>query len=69
MWSSNKVIVITGASKGLGKETALRLCRRNTSLILAARTESLLKRTQKEIEGLTGRTEHVNENETLFSNI
>ncbi len=56
MWSSNKVIVITGASKGLGKETALRLCRRNTSLILAARTESLLKRTQKEIEGLTGRT-------------
>lgn len=56
MWSSNKVIVITGASKGLGKETALRLCRQNTSLILAARTESLLKQTRKEIEVLTGRT-------------
>ena len=56
MWSSNKIIVITGASKGLGKEAALRLCRQNTSLVLAARTESLLKQTQKEIEGLTGRS-------------
>jgi len=56
MWSSNKIIVITGASKGLGKEAALRLCRQNTSLILAARTESLLKQTQKEIEDLTGKS-------------
>lgn len=56
MWSSNKIVVITGASKGLGKEAALRLCRQNTSLVLAARTESLLKQTQKEIEALTGRS-------------
>jgi short-subunit dehydrogenase len=55
VWSSNKIIVITGASKGLGKETALRLCRQNTNLVLIARTENLLKQTQKEIENLTGR--------------
>lgn len=56
MRSSTKTIVITGASKGLGRETALRLCRRDTNLVLVARTENLLKETQKEIEGLAGRT-------------
>jgi len=56
MWSSNKIIVITGALKGLGKEAALCLCRQNTSLVLAARTESLLKQTQNEIGALTGRS-------------
>lgn len=52
---SNKTIVITGASKGLGRETALSLCRLNPDLVLIARTESLLKQTQKEIENLTGK--------------
>lgn len=56
MDTSNKIIVITGASKGLGRETALRLCRRNPNLVLIARTKSLLEQTQKEIENLTGRT-------------
>jgi len=55
MWSSNKVIVITGATKGLGKEAVLLLCRQKTSLVLVARTESLLKQTQNEIQSLTGR--------------
>ena len=52
---SNKTIVITGASKGLGRETALRLCRKNPVLVLIARTKSLLEQTQKEIENLTGK--------------
>ncbi len=51
---SDKTIVITGASKGLGREIALRLCRRNPDLVLIARTKSLLEQTQKEIETLTG---------------
>jgi uncharacterized protein len=51
---SNKTIVITGSSKGLGRETALRLCRSNPNLVLVARTISLLERTQKEIENLSG---------------
>jgi short-subunit dehydrogenase len=53
---SNKIIVITGASKGLGRETALHLCRLNPHLVLIARTRSLLEKTQKEIENLRGRT-------------
>jgi uncharacterized protein len=52
---SNKTIVITGASRGLGREAALLLCRRNPNLILVARTESLLEQTQREIEDLTGK--------------
>jgi len=56
MQSAKKTIVITGASKGLGRETALRLCRRDINLVLVARTESRLKQTQKEIEKLSGRT-------------
>jgi len=52
---SNKTIVITGASKGLGKETALCLCKQNPDLVLIARNESLLEQTQKEIEILTGK--------------
>ena len=52
---SNKNIIITGASKGLGRETAIRLCRQNPNLVLVARTESLLKQTQMEIEKLTGK--------------
>ena len=51
----NRIIVITGASKGLGREIALRLCRQNPDLVLIARTESLLRQTQKEIESLTGK--------------
>jgi len=52
---ADKNIVITGASKGLGKEIALRLCRRNANLILLARTECLLEKTQQEIEKLSGK--------------
>ena len=52
----NKTIVITGASKGLGLETALHLSQRNANVILIARTESSLRQIQDEIEALTGDT-------------
>jgi uncharacterized protein len=52
---SNKTIVITGASKGLGREIALQLCRQNPNLVLVARTKSLLEQVQKEIEHLSGK--------------
>ncbi|AAM05491.1 SDR family NAD(P)-dependent oxidoreductase [Methanosarcina acetivorans] len=48
-----KNIVITGASKGLGRELALHLSRKNANVILIARTESLLRKVQTEIETLT----------------
>ena len=52
---ANTTIIITGASKGLGRETALRLCCRNPDIILTARSEGMLKQTQAEIEKLTGK--------------
>ncbi len=39
---SDKVIIITGASSGIGKELALRLSEQNTNLVLAARNKDKL---------------------------
>jgi short-subunit dehydrogenase len=50
----NKTIVITGASKGLGRELAILFSQRQANVILVARTESLLQQVQAEIEKLTG---------------
>ncbi|KAF1791805.1 NAD(P)-binding domain [Phytophthora cactorum] len=44
------VAVVTGASSGLGKEMAYQLADKGYSLLLAARTESVLERMQTEIE-------------------
>lgn len=51
----NAVVVITGASKGLGREIALRLCRHRTNLVLIARTRDLLEQVQKQILDVSGR--------------
>ncbi|MBN1218743.1 MAG: SDR family oxidoreductase [Anaerolineae bacterium] len=51
----NKTIVITGASKGLGRETAIHLSQKNANVILVARTELLLQQVQEEIKTLTGK--------------
>jgi short-subunit dehydrogenase len=49
---TNRVVVITGASSGIGKATALRFARNGDTLVLAARRKSLLKELAKEIGGL-----------------
>lgn len=54
MHLTNKNIVIIGASRGLGRETALRLGQNGANLILIARSENLLEKIQKEIKILTG---------------
>jgi short-subunit dehydrogenase len=51
----NKTIVITGASRGLGRETAIHLSQKNANVILVARTEPLLQQVQEEIKTLTGK--------------
>lgn len=50
----NKVIIITGASRGLGKETALHLSRLGAKVVLVARSEGQLKDVQGEINAITG---------------
>ncbi|MDD3375278.1 MAG: SDR family NAD(P)-dependent oxidoreductase [Candidatus Omnitrophica bacterium] len=49
-----KNVVITGASKGIGKAVAMRLAENGANLVLAARTQSTLDETVKEIKAKTG---------------
>jgi len=50
----DKVIIITGASSGIGAATARELAAKGAKLILAARRESRLRELQAELSG-TGR--------------
>lgn len=49
-----KVVVITGASSGFGKGTALELAERGVNVVLAARSESRLKSIAEECNALGG---------------
>ena len=49
-----KVIVITGASSGIGRQTALALASSDVQLVLAARRRGLLEELQAEIVGRGG---------------
>ncbi|WP_026828294.1 SDR family oxidoreductase [Exiguobacterium artemiae] len=51
----NKVVIITGASSGIGEATAKLLAKQGAQLVLAARREDRLKSLQKEIEDLGGK--------------
>lgn len=51
----NKVAIITGSSKGIGKETALLLTQEGAHVILAARNESTLKEAVQYIDERTGK--------------
>lgn len=51
---NGRIILITGASAGIGKATALKLAETDAQIILVARTESKLIATQKEIEAKGG---------------
>jgi NAD(P)-dependent dehydrogenase (short-subunit alcohol dehydrogenase family) len=50
-----KVILITGASSGIGKATALHLAGAGARVLLVARTREKLEETQREIEARGGR--------------
>ena len=52
---SEQVVVITGASSGIGRETALQFGERGASVVLAARNEQALQEAVSEIERLGGK--------------
>jgi short-subunit dehydrogenase len=56
---SEQVVVITGASSGIGRETAVRLGERGASVVLAARNETALGEAAKEVERLGGKAQIV----------
>jgi short-subunit dehydrogenase len=56
---ANQTIVITGASKGLGREISLCLSQKYTNIILVARSKDRLEQLQKEIAVQTGRSPQV----------
>ena len=51
----DKVVVVTGASSGIGRETALAFARAGARVILAARNETKLQEVAEEIARGTGR--------------
>lgn len=56
----DKVVIITGASSGLGKATAIRLGEEGAKLVLVARREDKLREVEKEIlEKNTGAKTHI----------
>jgi NAD(P)-dependent dehydrogenase (short-subunit alcohol dehydrogenase family) len=50
----NQVVVVMGASSGIGRETALRFAKRGAKVVVAARSEEGLRSLEDEIRGLGG---------------
>jgi short-subunit dehydrogenase len=56
---AQQVVVITGASQGIGRETALQLAMRGASVVVAARNEEGLRELVRQVERLGGQAEPV----------
>ena len=52
---AQQVVVVTGASSGIGRETARALARRGAAVVLVARDEAALRNVATEVEALGGR--------------
>ena len=50
----NKIVLITGATDGIGKQTAIELAKKNASVILHGRSLELLSQTKEEIFRISG---------------
>src|SRR5687768_2676258 len=55
----DQVVVITGASQGIGRETALQLAVQGASVVIAARNEEALRELAAQVERLGGQAEPV----------
>jgi len=52
----NKVVVITGASSGIGEAAAIKFAKKNAKVVLVARRREKLLQVQKEISQYTDST-------------
>ncbi len=52
---AERVVVVTGASSGIGRQTALHLARQGATVVVAARREEPLESLKQECEALGGR--------------
>ncbi|MCM3666241.1 SDR family oxidoreductase [Mesobacillus subterraneus] len=52
----NKIVIITGASSGIGRATAMKLANEGAKIVLAARREELMQQLAEEIQSLGGTT-------------
>src|ERR1019366_5100605 len=50
----NKTVLVTGASSGIGKATALRLAQHGAQIALTARNRAALEQVRQEIDGAGG---------------
>ena len=64
-----KVAIITGASRGVGKATAMALSRNGVSVVLAARTLNDLERVSDEIQANGGDALVVRTDVTLLDQV
>jgi short-subunit dehydrogenase len=55
----DQVVVITGASQGIGRETALQMAVHGASIVIAARNEDALNELATQVERLGGKAEAV----------
>src|SRR4051794_13200165 len=53
---SDKIAVVTGASRGIGRAAALALAQAGAHIVAIARTEGALTELDDEIRGLTGQS-------------
>jgi short-subunit dehydrogenase len=56
---NQQVVVITGASQGIGRETALQMAMRGASVVVAARNQEALNELGAQVERLGGQAEPV----------
>jgi short-subunit dehydrogenase len=54
---NQQTVVLTGASSGIGRATAVELGRRGATVVLAARSEEGLRNTAREVEAVGGQAE------------
>jgi NAD(P)-dependent dehydrogenase (short-subunit alcohol dehydrogenase family) len=66
---SQQVVVIMGASSGIGRETTLQFAKRGAKLVVAARNEEGLRTLSEEIARLDGTATHVVADVTAFDQV